>query len=132
MLEIVRRYPDILLFLLFPIMTTKKGVSWYFLDCFRFKTEREHHSKSEQSDSAVVLFIHLEPFGNFVILSDLVILNKQDSSNSSQNARNYFSLKAIWETDVIDVLEDWKLLPQIGRGRSNTSRNTHYRLCDFN
>ena len=45
-----------------------------------------------------------------MILSDLVILNKQDNSNSSPKTRVCFSLKAIWETDIIDVLDDWKLV----------------------
>ena len=36
--------------------------------------------------------------------SNLVLLNKQDQSSSSPNARNYFSLEAIWGTDVIDLL----------------------------
>ena len=76
------------------------------MELFHFKTERGDHSIFNRQQVQLLSSNICKPFDNFAILSNLVILNKQDNSNSSPKARNYFSLKAIWETDAIDVLED--------------------------
>ena len=77
-----------------------------FLELFHFETERELHSNL--NGRLVQLFFSniCKPFDNFVILLNLVILNKQDNSNSSPNAKTHFPLKAAWEIDAIDALED--------------------------
>ena len=81
-------------------------MSWYFLELFLFETDRELHSNLNRQLVQLLSSNICKLFGNFVILSDLVISNKQDNPNSSPRARNYFSLEAIWETDAIDILED--------------------------
>ena len=88
-------------------MTTVKKECHGFLELFHFKTEGEHHSNLNRQLVQLLSSNICEPFGNFVILSDLVVSNKQDNNSiSSPKARHYFSLKAIWETDATDVLED--------------------------
>ena len=76
------------------------------LELFHFKTEREHYSNLNRQLVQLLSSNICKPFGNFAIFPNPVILDEQDNSNSSPKARNYFSLKAIWETDAIEVLED--------------------------
>ena len=76
-----------------------------FLELFQFETERELHSNLNLRLVQLFFSNICKTFDNFVILPNLVILNKRDNSNSSPKAKTHFLLEAIWEIDAIDVLE---------------------------
>ena len=75
-------------------MTLVKGSVMVFLELFQFETERELHSNFNRRLVQLFFSNICKPFDNFVIFPNLVILNKQDNSNSSPKSQKPFSTQS--------------------------------------
>ena len=64
-----------------------------FLELFHFETEREIHSNLNRRLVQLFFSNICKHFDNLVIFPNLVILNKQDNSNSSPKAKTIFHSK---------------------------------------
>ena len=65
-----------------------------FLELFLFETERDLHSNFNRRLVQLFFSNICKPFDNFVIFPNLVILNKQDNSNSSPKNQKPFSTQS--------------------------------------